>query len=153
MNTLLLFISLLFSVNGPVDCNTDPSCVKQTLASKKWPLAGTKAFNLGKTEKLYFIFSTDSLAIMKSEVPASGKPANKGIQIYKTKYEVVKGDFNQIYVRIYNVPGHLSELKDKEPAGKKESYVDFQFLYNNKKMVLRCNSGTKDGESIENIFE
>jgi hypothetical protein len=155
MKTLFLLVSFLFGIGGPAegpgDCNTDPACARQTLSSKKWPLAGTKGFNLGKAEKLYFHFTSDSLHVVKSELLPGGK-TGKSTTIFKTRYEIVKGDFNQVYVRIYNVPGHLSQVSDKE-GGKKESYVDFQFLFNNKKLVLRCNSGKKDGETIENIFE
>jgi hypothetical protein len=152
MKTLLVLFTFLFTLPSAKDCNTDPSCVKQTLASKKWPLSGTKGFNLGKTEKTYFNFTADSLIVLRTEIIAGGKPG-KSTTIYRTHYEVVKGDFNQVYVRIYNVPGHLSMVPEKDGTSKKESYVDFQFLYNNKKLVLRCNSGTKDGETIENIFE
>ena len=155
MQTLIIFFALLLNGPTPVgDCNTDVNCVKQTLASKKWPLAGTHNFNLGKADHYYYIFSNDTLSVIKSDVAPTAKTNPKGTLLYKTKYEVKKGEFGQVYIRIYNVPGHLSDLTDKEANSvKKENFVDFQFLYNNQKLVLRCNSGTKDGETIENIFQ
>lgn len=159
-------LNMVFMFNtqqGNDDCNQDIHCCKLVLEERDWTFLSTIGpLHWGTPciiESNYIFSFKNNILVINNiiENPCAVKKKDR-IQtkkIYQTQYKLIKGKFDQVYVRIYKSSERLERLITIAEKGgnllDKDS-IDFQFLYHNE-LTLRYNSKYKAGDTYENKFK
>lgn len=165
INKLVCLYGVLNLILIPInieDCNKNLNCCKEVLEKKEWIFIGSSEPLNWPTECrdyiIYkFIFKDNHLQI-KQTVNNCNKIEKERLttkDVYQTNYKLIKGKFDQVYVRIFKTSEQISRLLSTFEGGKNGSIcdsVDYQFLYKDT-LILRANSKLKIGKTYENKFK